>query len=141
MDFKIVALEATTVAGYLIQTTMTEVATNNPIPAFWASLADKGDFCYGVCDMQSMEDMNYIVARCGRDKAELAEGMVEFTIPAGEWLVQEIPLAEIGISYGKANEWMEQNGYTWAHGASFEKYDERMSTKGLLDLYVPIIKK
>jgi len=152
MTHKIVHLEAMKMVGYSIKTTMLEVVTDNPVPAFWEQILKDGRFdkllalnggsprSYGVCAMQNQENIDYIAAVALPDGVDAPIGYSVVDIPAGEYLAFETDIANIHAAYGYANEWTPKNGYTWAHGISLEMYDEGHRETQLFHLYIPIKK-
>ena len=150
MEYKIVNIEAMRIAGFMIQTTMDEVVKNNPIPAFWAELGEErfgrlmslGSDCpgsYGVCNMQTEQDMNYTIGMALPVAADAPTDLHIEDIPAGEYCVIDAALTEIHAGYGWVNEWMTKNNKTWAHGLSFEFYPQDFTATQKLQLYIPIM--
>ena len=142
------------IVGHLIQTTMTAVMSNNPIPAFWGELISDGRYeklmatpsdcpcTYGACLMHTEEDMDYTVGVALPEGAAVPEGLHLVEMPAGEYMAVEVELKNLHAGFGYANEWMEKEGYTWAHGGSFELYpDTGMDKPTDLHLYIPIMRK
>ena len=87
-------------------------------------------------------DMDYVVAAALEEGMEVPDHLHQCEIPAGDYLVYEIEISQIGEAWGNAIAWMERNGYTIPHGTSFEFYDERMDDSvPVMDLYIPIAKK
>jgi len=148
MEHRIVKLEDMRIAGYKIQTTMTAVASDNPIPKFWEKLEQDGSFAkldalnsdcpgaYGVSVMHGMQDLDYFIGRAlPKDGSARVEGLDIASIPSGEYLEYSITLAELGDAFGHAGDWMGENGYDWAHSTSFEFYEADS-----MKLYIPICK-
>lgn len=94
--------------------------------------------------MLNDNDVEYVIAKGIKDGMEAGEGFYKAEIPAGEYLVFEVLVNQIGDAYGASAAWMQENGYKWPHGVSFELYDSRMRNpepnQRFLDVYIPIAK-
>ena len=153
MESKVVKIEAMRFAGYLLQTKMDEVMKDNPLPRFWGALSADGRFeklmqlesdcpaSYGATLMHNEQDMDYTVSRALPAGADAPEGLHVVDMPAGEYIEVKTTLENLHAAFGFINNWMEENGYTWAHGGSFEMYPEDYMQTKILNLYAPIAKK
>jgi len=89
--------------------------------------------------------MDYVIGMALEDGVEVPEDWHRCEIPAGEYAVFETTLPKLGETWGYSIKWMEERGYTIAHGTSFEYYDERMANpdqnQQFFDVYIPIIER
>ena len=144
-------------AGYLLKTNMADIGADNPIPGFWGDIFKDGRHTalqalkgrckadYGICIMLNDDDMDYVIAAVLEEGTQVPEEMHQCEIPAGDYLVYETLLPNLGQVWSDSFQWMEKNGYTVAHGISFEFYDMRMAdpdpNKQFIDIYIPIKSK
>ncbi|MCL2620503.1 MAG: GyrI-like domain-containing protein [Defluviitaleaceae bacterium] len=154
MEPKVVKVEAMRLAGALLKTSLTEMSLSNPIPVFWSLVFTDGRHAklkklkgrckadYGVCIMgEDDETMNYMIAVTPKKNATIPMEFHTCEIPVGEYLVVETTITTLGEAWMKINQWLDENGYTIAHGTSFEFYDERMRGEDMtFDIYAPIVK-
>ena len=89
--------------------------------------------------------MDYVIGMALEDSTNVPPNWYRCEIPAGDYAVFETTLSNIGKTWSYSIEWMEERGYTIAHGTSFEYYDERMENPDkslqIFDIYIPIIEK
>ena len=152
LDYQVKTLEAMRIAGYSIKTTMQQVMSNNPLPAFWQEIMNDGRHAklqalkgrckadYAVNIMLNENDMEYVIGAALEPGETDPQGYVLCDIPAGEYAVCEVTLEGIGKAWADIDEWMGKNGYTWNYSPSFEFYDEKFVAKNILEVYIPIRK-
>jgi predicted transcriptional regulator YdeE len=139
-------------AGYTIKTTMEEVVTSNPIPAFWQdvytsnkasslkALQGRCKAMYGVCNMLNENDMEYMIGVALEDDTNPTEKEQLITLPAGQYVVFDTTLDELHNTYESSYKWLDENNYSIPHGLSFEFYGEDFDETKTLSLYIPIVK-
>jgi predicted transcriptional regulator YdeE len=154
MEPKVVTVDGMRLVGASLKTSMMEMSLSNPIPVFWSLVFTDGRHAklkklkgrckveYGVCIMgEDDETMNYMIAVAPKKNAKIPSEFRTCEIPAGEYLVVETTIETLGETWMKITQWLDENGYTIAHGTSFEFYDERMKGEDMtFDIYAPIKK-
>ena len=153
LDYQVKTLEAMRIAGYSIKVTSQQIASNNPIPAFWQEIINDGRFdklqslkgrCkadFGVTIMPTKNDMEYLVGAALEPGADEPQGYVLCDIPAGEYAVCQVTLETLESAWDDVSVWMMKKGYDWSDDApTFEFYGEDHATNDVLKVYIPIRK-